>query len=271
MGGYAARCGGAARNPGYHWGPVTSPSPVRTRVRTCHRRWAPRGVQALGGFMPQRLRSTCLTVDSTTPVLIRWPGRERAPSVGMTPPVSWRSVGHSATAFRRFRAVPWPLVAPAASRAIATDCATGKAVETCPGHTTHVRRSKARPPGSRRGSSRSSSLRWFGTPCAVGWRTGSRSVTCTPASRGSAGGFRERWRARPVSPPAPRTVLCWLSWWPCDWSPSKSRRWGCGSSVGATATPGRETGASASPPRVTARRLFPAMTSNHPGFGGARP
>ena len=176
VGGQAASCGGAARNPGSPCGTVASPAPFRPRGRTCPRRGAPRGVQALGGFVQTRVRSTGVTVAATTPGLSRSPGRERSPSGGMPPPLASRDGGHAATAFRRCRAVPWPLVAPAASRSLSTDCATGKALSPVPGHKTPLRRSTARPTGSRRGASRSSSLRWVGTPGAVGRRTVSRSV-----------------------------------------------------------------------------------------------
>ena len=58
LGGHAATCWGAARNPGYHSRKVASQSPFNTRVRIWSRRCAPRGVQAICCFLQKRLLIT---------------------------------------------------------------------------------------------------------------------------------------------------------------------------------------------------------------------
>jgi hypothetical protein len=48
-------------------------------VRTCRSRWAPFGVHCICCRLAKRLLSTALTVDSTKPVAMGSPCRQRSP------------------------------------------------------------------------------------------------------------------------------------------------------------------------------------------------
>ena len=76
-GGYAASAtgSGAWLKPGYQrWKSPASWS-LRTRVRTCSSRWAPRGVQRICCFLTMRLLITWLTADSVNAVEMTSPAR----------------------------------------------------------------------------------------------------------------------------------------------------------------------------------------------------
>jgi hypothetical protein len=82
VGGQAA----SGRNFGYHRRKTSSSSLLRTLVRICSRRWAPRRVHCICCFFTNLLLTTWLMVDSTNAVLIVSPCRHRSPKFGMN---SW--------------------------------------------------------------------------------------------------------------------------------------------------------------------------------------
>src|SRR5215471_5651271 len=69
VGGQAARLP-SIRNRGYHRRKTSSNSWLRTFVRVCNSRCAPRSVHAICCFFTNRLLTTWLIVDSTKEVLI---------------------------------------------------------------------------------------------------------------------------------------------------------------------------------------------------------
>jgi hypothetical protein len=79
VGGQAA-CG---RNRGYQPRNTSSSSLLRTLVRVCNKRWAPRSVHCICCFFTNRRLTTWLIVDSTNAVLIVSPCRYRSPKFGM--------------------------------------------------------------------------------------------------------------------------------------------------------------------------------------------
>ena len=85
------------RKRGYQRLKVLSNSPLRTLVRVCSRRWAPRSVHAICCFFTNRLLTTWLMVDSTNAVLIVSPCRLRSPKLGMNSRLFRMYVSNSVT------------------------------------------------------------------------------------------------------------------------------------------------------------------------------
>src|ERR1700689_4947314 len=74
---------GCGRNLGYQRRNTSSSSPLRTFVRVCSSRCAPRSVHCICCFLTERLLTTWLMVDSTNAGLIVSPCRYRSPKLGM--------------------------------------------------------------------------------------------------------------------------------------------------------------------------------------------